>query len=194
VIWILLLALQSAPLDRAVAHLEEGRFEQALRELEQADRKDPRYAKTYDGAVKGVARDLQRAEGYAGALAFLEPRLTSRPIIDHYVEVCIWAGEEDRGLARLRELPPEMDRSSHYAEFQLHWARLDFEALAERAREVEWQEWVVWAQKQQAIRDRFEERTVRGWWVALGAVLAMGAGCFALYRLSPRPCSGARTP
>ena len=82
---LLLCALAATPLDRAVAHLEAERFEQALVELEQADTSDPRYAETRDGAVKGFARDLQRAEGYATALRFLERHLESAALIDHYV-------------------------------------------------------------------------------------------------------------
>ena len=183
---LLLLALQSSPLDRAEALLEQELFEPALRAIEEADRADPRWAPARDRAVQGMARDLQRAEGYDAALRFLEERLESRAIIDCYTETCIWAGEEPRGLDRVRRLDPALAHAGSYAEFQLLWARLDFAAIERRAREVDWPEWEQWAREQQAKRDRFASRAARAWWVALGAAALLAGGCAILFRLAGR--------
>lgn len=182
---LLLLALAPTPLDRALSHMQAERFEQALAELEQADASDPRYADVRDGVVKGHARDLQRADGYAAALRFLEPRLESAAIIDHYVEVCIWGGEEERGLEQVGRLSGAMQQFSRFPELQLHWVRLDFDAMARVAREEGWDDWAAYAEKQGALRRRFAERAERGWWVALWAALAMGGGCLLLRKLAP---------
>ena len=183
---LLLCALAATPLDRAVAHVQAERFEQALAELEQADTGDPRYAETRDGAVKGFARDLQRAEGYPTARRFLERHLESPALIDHYVEVCIWGGEEERGLEQVRRLSGAMQQFGRFPELQLHWVRLDFDAMARVAREEGWDKWAAYAEKQGALRRRFADRAQRGWWVALWAALAMGGGCLVLRKLAPR--------
>ena len=185
-ILVLLCALASTPLDRAVAHLKAERFDQALAELEQADPSDARYAETRDGAVKGFARELQRADGYAAALRFLERHLESRALVDHYVEVCIWGGEEQRGLDQVGRLSGAMQPFSRFAELQLHWVLLDFDSMARIARDEGWSDWAEYAEKQGALRRRFAERAARGWWVALWAALAMGGVCLVLRKLAPQ--------
>ena len=184
---VVFLVLQATSIERAEAHLENERFDSALAELRLADRNDPRFGAIRDGAVKGVARDLQRADGYEVALRYLEERLESRAIIDHYAETCIWAGELDRGFARIARLTGPLAKSGRFAEMQLHWERLDFATMEERARAWGWDDWADYAREQKERRERFADRAARGWWVAAIAALLMGGMCFWIGRLRPIP-------
>ena len=178
------------PIDLAVEQLEAERFEDAMRTLEPL-RSDPganeEVLGLWQDALRGVARDVQRVRGYAAALEFLEQHLDSRSIIADYVETCIWAGDEERGLRTIAALPqPLRDRCAH-SEFQLHYKRLDFAALERRAREVKWQSWIDFASKERKLRERFDDRRTRAIWVAVIGSLVIALGGWGVVRLLARP-------
>jgi len=181
---LLFCALEGSALDEAEARIDDEKFTEALQALEGADEADARYRPLRDHAVNGVARNLQRASGYRAALNWLEPRLESRTIVEHYVETCIWAGEEQRGIERLAALPGPLRKESFRAEMQLHWVRHDYATIEQRAREEGRPAWRDWAREQRELRERFTYRAQRGWWVALFAALAIGAACFVLHRFA----------
>ena len=172
--FLLALSLLASSLDRAQELIENEEFAPALELLEKGE--GDRFRDLRNRAIRGVSRDLQRAEGYAPAVDYLEKHLETRFLVAHYVEVCLWSGQEDRALRTLKALPPDFRHECAYAEFQIHFARLDFAALEQRAKEVSWPEWVAFAKEQRELREGFDERTSRAWtvfWVALGAMIAI---------------------
>jgi hypothetical protein len=132
------------------------------------------------------SRALQRARGYEAALAHLEANLTSWKVADHYVRVCAWAGEEDRGLRALTSAP--LPRA------QADWARSELLALALRydeAAEVGRQagrpaDWVRWAEARAAQRARLLARGRRAGIMGALAFAAFAAAGAAAFR-SGRP-------
>jgi hypothetical protein len=184
---LLFCALVGDPhLDAAETLLENEQFAQAMVEIQKASTEDARFSDLRNLAVRGVARDRQRADGFMAAATYLETHLDNRELVEQYVETCIWAGEEARALATIRALPAPFRKECAFAEFQIYWVRLDFEALEKRAREVKWDTWITYAQEQRALRAGFAKHTTRGWWVAIVSTCAMAGIWLVLFkRLSP---------
>lgn len=172
-------------LDRAADMLRREEFEQAFSEIEKADVEDARYVGLRNYAIFGVARETQRADGHTAAVRYFEDFLENRELVDQYVEICIWAGEEDRALASIRALPEPLRTECAVAEFQIYWARLDFQKLESRAREVGLDSWAEFAQKEQALRAGFSKHATRAWWVVLIALSVIAGIWFLLFRRIP---------
>lgn len=166
---LLICSLLASNLDRAQELIENEQFADALALVESGE--GDRFRDLRNRAIRGVSRDLQRAEGYGAAIDYLEPRLETRFLVDHYVEACLWGGQEDRALRTIVALPKEFRERCAAAEFQIYLARLDFATLEKRASEVNWVEWVDYAREQRLLREGFVAHTSRAWvvfWVALG--------------------------
>ncbi len=172
------------PIAVAEEQIENEQFVAAMRTLEPL-RENPdagdellmdELLLVWGDAVRGVARDLQRERGYPAALDLFEQHLVTNVIVDYYVETCICAGAEERGLRHIAALPQPLRNLSARAEFNLHWARLDFAAMEKRAREVKWPKWIKFAVEQQEMRKRLDSRRQRGWMVALLGSLALVGG------------------
>jgi len=195
VVLVLTSAALAQDYDRLTEWIEAEQFERAyevLRKARVADVKDEGvWWELWGRAVKGVARDRQRKSGYGAAIEFLEGHLESKPIVDHYAETCIWAGEEARGLRRIRALRQPLRDESTHAEFQLLWVRQDYAGMEARALETNWTSWVEFARKERELRERFEGRTTRAWWVALGGIGAILCVVFVVDRLFVRSAEAA---
>jgi len=175
------LAAAELDFDRVTEWVEAEEFERAYEVLHAdpaPDRGDARFWDLWQRAVRGVARNRQRRGGYGEAIAFLEDHLDTRSLVEDYAETCIWAGEEQRGLDRMGALPQPMRDRCAYAEFQLHWVRQDYAALEQRAREVGRPKWVDFAREQRELRERFDNRTTRAWWVTILGTLAILLTCW----------------
>lgn len=170
---LLALSLFASNLDRAQELIENEEFAPALELLESGE--GDRFRELRNRAIRGVSRDLQRERGYDAAVDYLEQHLETRFLVAHYVEACLWSGQEERALATIRALPDAFRHECAYAEFQIHYARLDFEALEKRANEVNWTEWAEFAREQRELREGFVYRTERAWTVFWGALAGMGA-------------------
>jgi hypothetical protein len=180
--------------EQIVELLENGKFEAATEQialLEQAQPKHAELSALRQQAAVGVARNLQRQDGYGAALDYLESRLEGRTIVQAYSETSVWAGAEQRGLETMRRLPKALRHQCAREELNLYWALHDFVGMEQRAREVEWPEWIEFARNQGALRERFDGRTRRAWWVAgVGAALLAG-GCLLLDRMARRRAAAA---
>ena len=187
VAWFLLVAVAMADVDydKVTELVEAEQFEKAYEVLQAGpvvDEKDERFQDLWRRSVRGVARDRQRVGGYMPAIEFLEAHLNAKAIVDDYTETCIWAGEEARGLRKLRALPQPLRDQCVVAELQFHWVRQDYAAIEKRAQEVDRQDWVGWAREQGALRERFTERTSRAWWVTIVGVVAIALACWIIDR------------
>jgi len=172
--------------DRVSEWIDSEEFERAYATLqpERAARmEDERHLDLWQRAVRGVARNLQRKGGYGVAIEFLEDHLVTHLLVADYVETCIWAGEERRGLARVRALPQPLRDRSAKAEFQLYWVLREYDALEERALAVNWPAWVEFARRERDQLQRFADRTSRARWVAILATAAILLACFGVDRL-----------
>lgn len=174
----------------AAASAEEGQAERAeLAAAAKALAAEPDSAlqqRRWAKAVTAVARVIQRGEGYAAAIDFLEERLAHPLTVEAYAEACLWGGQEGRGVARLRaarDVAVE-HRIGHEIELLGHLRR--YGEAARRAREVGWEAGAVWAEERAAARDRLLGRGVRAWWVAAIGFVVMAAAGLALYFLAPR--------
>lgn len=127
-----------------------------------------------------AAQQLQRREGYQAALAFLEADLSDPVLATQYMYTAIWAGEEERALERLRSVGAAPD-----LELPLLWHLGRFRAGAERARETDSEEWVVWFEEQAARRERIADRTRLAAWVAAIGAAAIAGLALLLFRLAP---------
>ncbi|MEM8885670.1 MAG: hypothetical protein AAGD14_16515 [Planctomycetota bacterium] len=190
---LVLVCALGAVLDRVEEMLEDEQFEQAYALLAQADENDPRFASFRARTISGVARTKQRRDGYGAAIEFLEPLADTPDLMKLYALTCTWAGEEQRGLDKIRRLPDAQRRQYAAAEIELLWSMHDFAALEKRARAIgdgAWaQSWVDYAKNARELRERFDARTRRGSWVAIGALLALTVAAFAFTRL----CRAERT-
>jgi len=193
VFWLFLFAIAARaqdPLSVAEEQIENEQFVAAMRTLETLRNKpdaDDEVLMVWGDAVRGVARDLQRERGYPAALDLFEQHLVTNVIVDYYVETCICAGAEERGLRHIAALPQPLRDLSSRAEFNLHWARLDFAAMEKRAREVKWPQWIQFAVGQQEMRKRLDSRRQRGWMVALlGSLALVGGTLFVGWRVTRR--------
>jgi len=172
--------------DRLTEWVEAEEFERAyevLGAITTPNTDDDPFWELWTRAVKGVARDRQRAAGYGVAIEFLEAHLDTKPIVDHYAETCIWSGEELRGLRNIRALQQPLRDAATHAEFQLLWVRQDYAAMEARAVETNWTSWIEFARKQRELRERFENRTTRAWWVALGGIGVILCACLIFDRV-----------
>lgn len=192
---LLLLAAAAAADEAAIrAALDREDFATALREAEAALQADPdhgllRYMRAQ--AVAGIARDLQRAEGYAAALDYLEPRLDHAHLTDRFAEICMWAGEEERAIRALRVSPVALQDRIR-AELEMMRSLGRFEEAARRAAAVGWDEAASYYGEVARHRARLRGRARRAVWVALVgglAILAAAAALFILAPEAPRPLS-----
>ena len=196
VFWLFLFAISARaqdPLAVAEEQIENEQFVAAMRTLEALRNKPDaddellidELLVVWGDAVRGVARDIQRERGYPAALDLFEQHLVTNMIVDYYVETCICAGAEERGLRHVAALPEPLRGLSARAEFNLHWARLDFAAMEKRAREVKWPKWIKYAVQQQEMRKRLDSRRQRGWIVALlGSLALVGGTLFVGWRVT----------
>ena len=186
----LLAGAATADLDRVTDLVEAEEFERAYKLMQSdpaQDTEDGRFWDLWQRAVRGVARNKQRVGGYEPALEFLEDHLDTVALVDDYTETCIWAGEEARGLQRIRELSPSMRKRCVVAEFQLHWVRQDYATFEQRAIEMDKPKWAAFAREQRELRERFTHRTTRAWWVALLGTAVILLACWIVdWRLRPR--------
>ncbi len=185
----LLLAVAAAAADEAAirAALDREDFATALREAEAALQATPdhgllRYMRAQ--AIAGLARDLQRAEGYAAALDYLEPQLDHAYLTDRFAEICMWAGQEQRAIRALRASPvPLRDRIR--AELEMMRSLGRFEDASHRAAAVGWDEAARYYDEVARHRARLTGRARRAVWVTVVGGLAILAAAGALFILAP---------
>jgi hypothetical protein len=172
-----------ALLDREEFPAALERAEAALRQ--HADHKGLLYQRAQ--ARRGIARDLQRAQGYAAAIDYLERDLSHAVLAVAYAEACKWGGAELRGIDGLRRstLPLELRL---YPELDLLAQLRRYDEIASRAREAGDPEWERWALELAGLRRNLVERAGRGKLVAFaaGAALLMLALLLAT-KLAPQP-------
>lgn len=182
----LVLALAAAAAAQERELLEE-RFGDALRAADEALAAKPgdeRLLEQRAKALRGLARDAQRRDGYGAALALLERELSHRILVQAYADVAVWAGEEERALRTLRSAGvPERMRLE--AELMLLGQLGRFREAEARAREAGWTEWEAWERERAELRARLGERRRRAAWVAWVALAALLLGAAALFRLAP---------
>ena len=185
---VLVLALAALADEGAVREaLDSEDFETALARAETLLKKTPdhgplRYMRAQ--AIAGIARDLQRTEGYAAALDYLEPRLTHPHLTDRFAETCLWAGQEERAIRALRASSVALrDRIRMELEMMRSLGR--FEEASERARAVGWDEAAVIYGEDAAYRARLASRATRAVWVAVAAGVVILAAAAALFSLAP---------
>lgn len=186
---VLLLAAAGALADEAAvrAALDREDFAAALEQAEAALRATPksgllRYMRAQ--AIAGLARDLQRREGYAAALDYLEPRLDHAHLTDRFAEICMWSGEEERGIRALRGSPVAL-RDRIRAELELMRSLGRFEDAAQRAAAVGWDDAAKYYAEVARHRTRLRGRARRAVWVALVGALGILAAAAALFMLAP---------
>jgi len=193
-VFLLLAALPLAAQDEGAAArvreaLDAGEHERALALAGEGLRAAP-----HDGVLQylqaqarcGVARDLQRTEGYAAAVASLEPHVGSHALVAHaYARTALWAGEEERALRVLAAAVPDpKDRVDFELELLGHLRR--YREVAKRARAVGWEDGAIWAEKRADLQDRLEARAHRGRVVAgVAAIVLLGLALVA-WRTAPR--------
>jgi hypothetical protein len=159
------------------------RAEAALKEVSAEDSKGPlRYMRAQ--AVAGLARDLQRSEGYAAALDYLEPRLDHPHLTDRFAEICLWAGQEERAIRVLRASPVAL-RDRIRAELEMMRSLGRFEEASRRARAVGWEEAAKYYGEVASHRARLTGRVQRAVWVAVVGGLLILAAAGALFILAP---------
>lgn len=194
VVFLLALCCRAEDWDEISAAVNGERFEHALRLADAAretGKKDGKLAWLRAKAVVGVARDLQRANGYPAALDYLELHLDHELSAYWYGQTCGWAGAELRGIQALRSsvLDPALRLNP---ELSLLGLLRRYEEIIDRAQEVGGEEaasWGEWASKEAALRDRLAGRARRAWTILVGALLVFGAAVGALFRLSPKPAT-----
>ncbi|MFQ5843542.1 MAG: hypothetical protein ACE5JG_00985 [Planctomycetota bacterium] len=139
-------------------------------------------------AVRGIARELQRVEGYDAAVKYLEDHLSHALLAEAYGATCAWAGREERGIRRLRRsVLPVAQRLRP----ELHLLALlgRYDEAAERAGAAGDGEWEAFARREAALRARLDGRARRGARVALAALAALLGAAALLFRLAPSPRS-----
>ena len=177
--------------DAAAAHIREaldrGAHEVALARADVALKDRPAdklllYLRTQ--VQQAIARTLQRTKGYAAALEYLEDDLTHRNIAVAYMELCVWAGEEERGLEKLEASGlPASDILWPRCRLLSHLRRYDeIVELAGALRDPTWRDW---ARKEADRQHRFADRASRARKTAVVATVVLLAACVALYRLAP---------
>ncbi|MHC4973388.1 MAG: hypothetical protein ACYTG3_13755 [Planctomycetota bacterium] len=188
---LLLLAASAAFADEAAVReaLDKEDFGTALARAEKALEESTadsngvlRYMRAQ--AVAGLARDLQRAEGYAAALDYLEPRLDHPHLTDRFAATCMWAGEEERAIRALRASPVAL-RDRIRAELEMMRSLGRFEEASRRARAVGWNEAAEYYAEVADHRARLTGRARRAVWVALVGGLLILAAAGALFILAP---------
>lgn len=193
---VLLVASTAVVADEAAvrAALDREDFATALQQAEAALQADPehgllRYMRAQ--AIAGLARDLQRTEGYLAALDYLEPRLDHAHLTDRFAEICMWAGEEERAIRALRASPVALpDRIRSELEMMRSLGR--FEDAARRAAAVGWDEAAKYYDEVARHRARLTGRARRAVWVALvgGLLILLAAGAVFIFApAAPRPPS-----
>ena len=196
--WFLLLLLAGPVFAQDVEDLlERERFQEARRVAEQRLRDDPDnkvLKEQWAVALRGHARDLQRAEGYDAAIAFLEKNLAHRVLAWAYGETCLWAGREAEGVQVLRGCGlPVAERI--VPELQLLWRLRRYDELIARAREAsrtvpedeaaKCLAWEKFGREESAMRKRLLSGATRGRNAAIIALLSILLAAAAIHRLAP---------
>jgi hypothetical protein len=135
-------------------------------------------------AIAGLARDLQRAQGYAAALDYLEPRLNHPHLTDRFGDICMWAGQEERAIRALRASPVAL-RDRIRAELEMMRSLGRFEEASRRARAVGWEDAATYYGKTASRRARLAGRATRAVWVAAVGGFLILAAAGALFILAP---------
>jgi len=193
-VFLLLAALPLAAQDDGAAARVRGALDAGEHERALALAADGLRAAPHDGVLQylqaqarcGMAQDLQRRDGYAAALAFLEPHAGTHALVtEAYARTALWAGEEERALGVLEAAVPEpADRVALELELLGHLRR--YGEAAKRARAAGWEDGAVWAEKRAALQERLEARGRRGGLVAgVAAVVLLGLAGIVL-RAAPR--------
>ena len=149
--------------------------------------------------LRGVAdrlletRRIQRARGYDAALDYLEKNIDHWVLAQAYGEAARWAGQEERGLKGLRQsslplaqrIEPELYLLSMIQRYD------EVVVCARQAQEtISWDAldgWVAFGAREARLRRGLAARADRAVWLALGALVAILAGCGVAWRLAPRP-------
>ncbi len=130
-------------------------------------------------------REVQQEEGYEVALQLLEGKLDHPSLVVTYGDLCVWSGQEERGLRHLAEsglAPAERLRT----ELWLLSCLGRYREAEERARAAGWGEWVEWARREAGLRERIAGRTRRAFAVAATTFALLALGVALLFRLAPR--------
>jgi hypothetical protein len=174
--------------------VEADRFEDAMRFADAALARHPGDAllrRERAKAIRGRARDLQRAGGYGPALDLLERHLDDPVTVEAYAETCVWAGAEDRGIAALgRATVDAATRDAHLYRLLMYGRR--FGEIERRAAAAGHEEWRAWAAEEAARFGRYRARARRAWWIAAAGAAALAAAIAVLYRLPPPVPAAAR--
>ncbi len=188
--WLLLLLLAGPAFAQDVENLlDRERFEEARRIVEERLRNAPDnevLKEQWAVAVRGQARDLQRADGYDAAIAFLEKNLAHRLLAQAYGETCLWAGREEHGVKVLRRCGlPIADRI--HPELRLLAQLRRYDEIVKRAREAARTDWEEFGKEEAALRARLLGGITRGFRAALTALVVILLLSLALYRFAPAP-------
>jgi len=136
-------------------------------------------------ALREEVRQIQRARGYAAAIDHLEPRVDHALLVQTYGDLCVWAGEEERGLRHLSTCAvPPLERLQ--TELWLLVCLGRYAEAADRAEAAKWTEWVAYARGEAALRERLSGRCRRALWTAAAALLVLALAALSLFRLAPR--------
>ncbi len=174
--------------------LERERFQEARRVVEKRLRDDPNnkvLKEQWAVAVRGQARDLQRADGYDAAIAFLEKNLAHKVLAWAYGETCLWAGREAEGVKVLRGCGlPLAERI--VPELQLLWRLRRYDELIARAQAAsktvpgnEVAAWEKFGRDESAMRKRLLSGATRGRNAAIIALLSILLAAAAIHRFAP---------
>jgi hypothetical protein len=185
---LLLLAGTAAADDAIRAALDAHRFAEAraLAEKGLAERPaDELLLYQRAQALKGLAREAQRRDGYGAAIGLLEAHLDHPLLVKAYADCCVWGGEEERGLLGVRGAKAPLGERVA-AEMKLLERLFRYEEAAALARAHGWGEAEAWARGEAALRGRLRDRAARARWLAgAGAVLLLGAWALLRRRFQP---------
>ena len=141
--------------------IQEERYADALAGATQALLAKPNSVVLLDQralAIRGIARDLQRAEGYTAAVRYLEQNLTHWKLAEAFGETCLWSGREEHGLATLRacnltlmaRIVPELTLLARLHRYDEVIARAN-----EAKQSMDWKaldRWVVYGKREAELR------------------------------------------
>jgi len=150
----------------------------ALGLLSLAARSDPE-------EMRLLVREVQQGQGYEVALHLLEGRIDHPSLIVTYGDLCVWSGQEERGLRHLAAsgiAPLERLRT----ELWLLSCLGRYREAERRARAAGWGEWEEWARREAELRERIAGRTRRAFAVAAATLVALALAVALLLRLAPR--------
>jgi len=136
-------------------------------------------------------RRIQRSRGYDAALDYLEKNIDHWVLAQAYGEVARWAGQEERGLQALRRSSLPLAQRIE-PELYLLSTIQRYDEIVSRARQaqatVAWDAldgWVSFGAEEARLRRNLAAHADRAAWLALGALVAILAGCGVAWRLAP---------